>query len=90
MIPSTPPRSDGLLPAILATLERRLAVISDRKFYDRDPAGHLAALRQISEELDGLVASLPADTDPMLRHYLERQSYLKAIDWLRDHLSISQ
>ena len=33
--------------------------------------------------LDALVVALPADCDPQLRHFLERQSYAKALDWLQ-------
>jgi len=63
-------------------LERRLAVVADREFYARDPAGHLTELQAASAAVDRLAAALPADVDPTLRHYLDRQSYVKAIDWL--------
>jgi len=68
--------------ALRAALERRLEVVADRDFYARDPAGHLAALQAASTDVDRLVAALPADADPTLRHYLERQSYVKAVAWL--------
>jgi len=68
--------------ALRAALERRLEVVADRDFYARDPAGHLAALQDASAAVDRLAASLPADADPTLRHYLERQSYVKAVAWL--------
>jgi hypothetical protein len=37
----------------------------------------------VSDELAELVRHLPPQLDPMLRHYLERQSYVKAIEFLR-------
>jgi len=70
---------------LLAALEERLAVVADRELYHRDPAAHLAALQHAASRLETIIQSLPPETDPMLRHYLERQSYLKAIDWLKAH-----
>lgn len=70
---------------LLAALRYRLDVVADREFYQRDPAAHLAALQDAAARLEALVAQLPDSTDPMLRHYLERQSYLKAIAWLEEH-----
>ncbi len=67
----------------LQTLIReRLAVVADREHYSRDPAGHLERLKSASEKLESFVSALPADIDPELKHFLERQSYLKALDWL--------
>jgi hypothetical protein len=63
-------------------LRRRLDVVADRALYQRDAAAHLAQLREASAELERLGRSLPDDADPVLRHYLERQSYVKALDWL--------
>ena len=68
-----------------AAVKKRLDLVADHAFRDRDPGGHLIALKSASAELDKLVSALPADCDPNLRHYLERQSYLKAIAWLEDH-----
>jgi len=64
-------------------LERRLTVVADREFYRRDPAGHLAELQAVSARLDALVEQLPPDADPRLKHYFERQSYTKALDFLQ-------
>jgi hypothetical protein len=46
------------------------------------PSAHLQSLKSAAAALDALVTTLPDDTDPMLRHYLERQSYTKALAWL--------
>ncbi len=63
-------------------VRHRLEVVADRELYARDPQAHLARLVAASEDLDRLTGELPRDADPMLRHYLERQSYVKALDWL--------
>jgi hypothetical protein len=67
---------------LLHALKKRLAIVGDRAWYERDAQGHLAALMAASEDLQKLVDALPASTDPRLRHFLERQSYLKAVEWL--------
>lgn len=67
-------------------LQARVSLVGDHAFRDRDPAAHLAALKAAAAHLDALVAQLPRNADPMLRHYLERQSYLKAIDFLEETL----
>jgi hypothetical protein len=72
----------ALQKQLLAALQQRLEIVADREFYQRDPQGHLAALQNAATRLDQLIATLPPSTDPMLRHYLERQSYLKAYAFL--------
>jgi len=69
-----------------AAVKDRLDLVADHAFRDRDPAAHLAALKSAAARLDALVASLPPDADPNLRHYLERQSYTKALDWLAERM----
>jgi hypothetical protein len=64
-------------------LQVRLDVVADRALYERDSSAHLASLQAASETVDRLTQALPDSTDPMLRHYLERQSYVKALDWLK-------
>lgn len=75
------------LQPLREALRRRLTIVADREFYARDAAGQLAALVAASGEVDRLGAELGAAADPMLRHYLERQSYVKAMDWLNVHAS---
>ncbi len=72
--------------ALLKAVGERLDLVADHAWRDRDPAGHLEGLKAAAGRLDMLVANLPADADPMLRHYLERQSYTKARDWLEQAL----
>lgn len=72
---------------LLTAVKGRLDIVADHAFRDRDPAAHLAALKSAAAVLDAEVANLPATTDPMLRHYLERQSFAKALDWLQGSVS---
>lgn len=74
-------------PALRDAVKRRLDVVADAALRTSDPAAHLVALKNAAADLDGLVEALPADADPMIRHYLERQSYTKALDWLESAIS---
>ena len=76
--------------ALRHALQARMDVVADHGLRDRDPQAHLEALRAASQRLDTAIAGLSADCDPMLRHYLERQSYLKALAWLDENHSPSQ
>lgn len=67
---------------LLEAVAGRLDVVADHAWRDRDPVGHLEGLKEAARRLDLLVANLPGDTDPVLRHFLERQSYTKAREWL--------
>jgi hypothetical protein len=67
---------------LAGALRERLAVIRDTSWRDRDPAGQLARLQQVSESIVTLQGRLPQPVDPMLGHYLERCSYDKALAWL--------
>ena len=68
---------------LLVAVSHRLEVVADHKLRARDPAEHLQKLKEAAAQLDALVTTLPADCDPQLRHFLERQSYAKALDWLQ-------
>lgn len=63
-------------------VKARLDIVADHAFRDRDASAHLEALKAAAGHLDALVSGLPPDTDATLRHYLERQSYTKALAWL--------
>jgi hypothetical protein len=63
-------------------LRERLAVIADRAFYERDPAAHLEKLKAVSEKITQLGAALPRPIPGDFAHYLQRQSYQKALDWI--------
>lgn len=78
----TPSYSD-----LLAAVQDRLDVVADQELRLRDSAAHLEKLKAAAARLDRLVAQLPPETDPTLRHYLERQSYIKARDWLASQVA---
>jgi flagellar biosynthesis chaperone FliJ len=63
-------------------LRERLSVVADHELHDRNPQAHLERLKLAASRLDAAIAQLPAQCDRELRHYLERQSYLKALAWL--------
>jgi len=73
---------DATLADLHEAVRERLAVVADHALRDADPQAHLEKLKSAASRLDELVANLPGDCDAMLRHYLERQSYVKALDWL--------
>ena len=68
--------------ALAVALRERLVVIGDRDWFARDASGHLDALKAVSEKIELLGAALPSPVDPQLRHYLERCSYDKALEFL--------
>lgn len=63
-------------------LRERLALIADRAWAQRDAASHLEALKSISERIQSLAEALPPPVHPQLRHYLERCSFDKALEFL--------
>lgn len=65
-------------------VQKRLEIVSDHAFRDRDPAAHLEALKQAHHRLEAMIAELPPNCDPRLRHFLERQSYEKALAFLQE------
>jgi hypothetical protein len=64
-------------------LRERLAIIHDEESR-RDEAKHLARLRTVSEKIENLQAALPQPIDPQLAHYLQRKSYDKALEFLKN------
>jgi hypothetical protein len=67
-----------------AALCRRLDVIADHTFRDRDPEAHRDALRAAANKLQQLQAAFPTQLDPHLAHYLQNASYQKALDRVRE------
>ena len=55
-------------------LASALQVISDQDLRTKDPEAQLPRLHLASERIDRLKQGLPADADPMLKHFLERVS----------------
>ncbi len=75
---------DPTLAELRDALQWRVDVVADRELYDRDPAAHLEKLKLASAKVDVLAAAVIAggSADPRLAHFLERQSYVKALDFL--------
>jgi len=69
------------LTELATALRERLGIIGDEESR-RDPERHIERLRVISERIERLEKTLPAQTDPQLRHFLQRRSYSKALELL--------
>ena len=72
---------ESALADLAQALRERLAVIRDEESR-RDHAKHIDRLRAVSEKIEQLQESLPPSIDPRLAHYLQRQSYDKALEYL--------
>jgi hypothetical protein len=72
---------ESALADLAQALRERLAVIRDEESR-RDGAKHIDRLRAVSEKIDRLRESLPRSIDPRLKHYLDRKSYDKALEYL--------
>jgi hypothetical protein len=69
------------LRELIGLLEGRLQVIGDAEMRERDPAGQLAKLQEVSEAITDFHAAHRARIQPRLNHFLENCSYAKALDW---------
>ena len=69
------------LTELAAALRERLAIIADEESR-RDPVRHTERLREVSERIEQIERSLPPTIDPQLRHFLQRRSYDKALEFL--------
>ncbi len=65
--------------ALIDLLKRRESVIADHPWRDRDPAGHLDALREVSEAITAWHQANQNNIDSQLRHYLQKSSFAKAL-----------
>jgi len=63
-------------------LNERLAVIADHAWRDRDPAGHLQRLQEVSEALQVAHQKHAAVLPQRLNHFLSQASYQKALEWI--------
>jgi hypothetical protein len=66
-------------PELADLLRRRIAIIADHSWRDRDSAGHLEALKEVSESITAWTAANRISLDPQLRHYLGNCSFDKAL-----------
>lgn len=75
---------DDRLLTLRNLLAKRLSVIADHAFRDRDPAAHLLELKAVSEAIDAFREEHQTALDPRLRHYLTNASYQKALAWIEE------
>src|SRR5690242_12941045 len=66
---------------LVSALRERLAIIADETSR-KDPDKHMERLRAVTENIAKLQAELPRPLDSRLSHYLQRQSYDKALELL--------
>jgi len=75
-------RSMPDLSHLRTLLQRRLDLIADHSFRDRDAAAHLLALQQVSEQLGAEHLHHRAELPPRLNHFLTQASFSKALEYL--------
>lgn len=64
---------------LIALLRRRVAIIADHAWRDRDSASHLQALQEVSEAITAWALANRATVDARMRHFLANSSYQKAL-----------
>lgn len=67
---------------LIDLLRRRVAIIADHAWRDRDAAGHLEALKEVSEKISAWTKAHRTEVDAQMRHYLANASYQKALAYL--------
>lgn len=72
------------LISLTDALRRRMAVVADRGWYERDADSHLDALAEASREIDRSSEVVLRDTtaSEKLKHYLVKKSYTKALQFI--------
>ncbi len=70
--------------SLTEALRRRIAIVADRSWYERDADSHLDALAEASLEIDRLseVVLRDATASEKLKHYLIKKSYSKALQFI--------
>ena len=70
-------------------LRERIHVIGDHDFRDRDPEGHLEALKHVSKSIVAHHATLrdAGQLTPRLEHFLTNCSFDKALALINEKLS---
>jgi hypothetical protein len=78
----------NVLVDLAAALRERLAIIADEKSR-REPNAHMARLKHVAERIEQLTIALPRPIDSQLAHYLQRQSYDKALEFIENTIQRS-
>jgi len=68
-----------MISELTTLLRRRVAIIADHAWRDRDAADHLEALKTVSEEITAWTRAHRTEVDAQMRHYLANASYQKAL-----------
>lgn len=63
-------------------LRRRLAIIVDHAWRDRNPEEHLEALKDVSEAISSWTRENRIHLDAQLRHFLANCSFDKALNYI--------
>ena len=73
------------LTSLTEALTRRLALVADRGWYERDAGSHLEALVEVSHQIDQLSGEVLMDegSPERLKHYLIKKSYNKALLFIK-------
>ncbi len=71
-----------LHPDLAALLDRRIVIIADHEFRDRDPDAHLNALKEVSEQITAWHQQRRGTLPSRLEHFLTGCSYDKALHFL--------
>ena len=66
---------------LTAALRERLNIIADQTSR-QDPVRHMARLQAVSQKIEALQEAISPTVDPRLKHYLDRRSYDKALEFL--------
>lgn len=64
---------------LIQLLRKRETIIADHAWRDRDSAGHLEALKDVSEAISDWSQQHQTEIDPKLRHFLGNASFAKAL-----------
>lgn len=68
-----------MISELTALLRRRVDIIADHAWRDRDGTAHLEALKEVSEKISAWTLAHRIEVDAQLRHYLANASYQKAL-----------
>lgn len=64
---------------LIQLLRRRESIIADHAWRDRDGAGHLEGLKEVSEAISAWTNAHRTEVNAQMRHYLANASYQKAL-----------
>ena len=75
-------QQDTALQGLATLLRRRLEVISDHAWRDRDSDTHFEALKSVSLEIGAAQESLAGQLPARLNHFLTQCSFDKALEFI--------